>query len=282
MARKRKVQRVLITILVCAAAAYAGLCLLVWLVGDVLLFPAPTSSYADDGRIIKLTTRDGAKISAFHQPAADATYTILFSHGNGEDIGRNRRWMDELAARGYSVFAYDYHGYGTSEGRASEQAVYADIDAAYDHLTGTLGVPPERIILYGRSIGSGPSVDLATRRPVAGLVLECPFASAFRAATRITLLPLDKFRNLAKMPSVPCPVLVIHGRRDMIVPFSQGQALFAAARGPKRSLWIDPAGHNTCIQEAGEEYFWALKEFVEMVAECENPADAGSLSCRQW
>ncbi|MFB3892899.1 MAG: alpha/beta hydrolase [Phycisphaerae bacterium] len=253
-----------IAIAVALAASYGVLLLMAALLADRMLFPAPASSYTDSAAILKLKTADGVTISAAYLKNHDARYTILFSHGNGEDIGRDWGAWEQLRDAGFSVFAYDYHGYGTSGGSPSEQAAYADIDAAYDYLTGPLAVPPGRIIVYGRSVGSGPSVDLASRRPVGGLVLEAAFTSAFRIVMLGALMPWDKFCNIDKIGKVSCPVLVIHGRRDAIVPFSHGQRLYTAAGGPKRCLWLDEAGHNDCLLAAGPEYYQALRELAAL------------------
>src|SRR5262249_3224266 len=152
-----------------------------------------------------------------------------------------------------------------SQGVPSERGVYADVDAAYAYLTRTLGVDPGRIIAYGRSVGSGPAVDLATRHPLAGLVLESAFTTAFRVLTRVPLLPFDKFRNLEKIGRVSCPVLVMHGVEDGIVPIAHGRRLFDAAPDPKRFLWAEGAGHNDFTLVAGDRQARALREFAALL-----------------
>jgi len=115
---------------------------------------------------------------------------------------RLRPILERLHKAGFAVFAYDYQGYGTSQGKPSEQNAYRDIDAAYQYLTAQLKLPSERIIVYGRSTGGGPSVDLASCQRVAGLILESTFTSTFRVITRVPLYPFDKFANLSKISSV--------------------------------------------------------------------------------
>lgn len=225
------------------------------------------AGYDGSVRLVKLTCSDGVAITAVHLGNPLASYTILHSHGNGEDMGDMRAIYELIRQAGFNVMAYDYHGYGTSAGRPSETAAYADIDAAYDYLTGTLGLPPDRIILLGRSIGSGPAVDLATRRPVAGLVVESGFVSAFRVATRVPVLPWDKFKNLAKIGNVPCPVLVIHGTDDWVIPAWHGRKLYDAAPGRKQCLWVQGAGHNDLPGVAGDRYAQSLREFAKLVYE---------------
>ena len=245
--------------------AYIGFAMIALFLSERLLFRPHPSSYVDTSEIVKLTTSDGTVISALYLTNPSARYTIIHSHGNGEDMGDNRYTYQQICNAGFNVFAYDYHGYGTSGGEPSEQRTYADIDAAYDYLTNKLHVPPERIILLGRSIGGGPSVDLAIRKPVAGLLLESAFVSAFRAPTCIKLLPWDKFNNLAKLPSAKCPVLVIHGTDDWTVRAWHGRRLYEAANEPKQCLWVENAGHNDLIDVAGQRYFKALLDFAALL-----------------
>ncbi len=248
---------------------YAALALLAWLFADRMIFLPPAPQYVDDPGMLKLRTAAGERISAVYLPNPRADYTILYSHGNAEDLGVIQPILPVLRDLGFAVLAYDYRGYGTSEGRPSERASYQDINAAYEYLTRQLGVPAHRVILYGRSVGAGPAVDLAARQPVGGLVLESPFTAAFRVLTRVPLLPFDKFRNLAKMPRVGCPVLVMHGLADDVVPASHGQRLFAAAREPKLSLWVPGAGHNDFMWVAGARWAQALREFVSLIRQAQ-------------
>lgn len=227
-----------------------------------LMFPAPPASYQDTPEILKLTVPGGEKISALYLPNSEARFTILYSHGNGEDLGDGRVRLEDWRRLGFSVFAYDYRGYGTSEGTATEQHAYQDIETAYQHVTNNLNVAPDRLILYGRSIGSGPSVYLATKEKIAGLILETPFTSTFRVVIPFPLLPFDRFANLSRIRDVRVPLLILHGTLDEVVPFSHGQALYQAANQPKTFVVIEGAGHNNLSDVAGDRYGKALKEFA--------------------
>jgi fermentation-respiration switch protein FrsA (DUF1100 family) len=249
---------------------YAFLCIYGYFFADGLIFKPQPASYEDTRETLKLTTADGVRISAVYLSNRRASYTILFSHGNAEDLGDIRWVLEELRDMGFAVFAYDYRGYGTSQGNPSESGAYRDIDAAYNYLTQQLGAPPAEIIVYGRSVGAGPSVDLASRQPVAGLVLESPFVTAFRVVTRIPIFPFDKFANIDKIKLVRCPVLVTHGMADQVIPFWHGRELFAAANEPKRFFPVGGAGHNDVMEVAGERYAKALREFVELVRRGDN------------
>lgn len=232
---------------------------------DGIIFQPPSPGYRDDASVLKVISADGARISARYFPNSNATFTLLFSHGNAEDIGYDTPFLKAIHDAGFAVFAYDYQGYGTSEGKPSEQHVYQDNEAAYNYLINSLHVPPGRIIACGRSLGAAAAVDLAAKHPVAGLIMESAFTSAFRVLTRFALLPFDKFPNLEKIRNVHCPVLVIHGKRDGIISFYHGQTLFAAANEPKRSFWVDKAGHNDLALVAGKRYFEELRKFADLV-----------------
>ena len=231
---------------------------------DRIIFQPPPPSYKDSDQIIKLTTADGAKISVIYLPNEDSTYTILYSHGNAEDLGTVRHKLAELHAMGFSVLGYDYHGYGTSQGQPSEKTVYQDVDAAYDYLTNELHVPPEHIILHGFSLGGAIAADLASRRPVGGLILESTFVSAFRVVTSVPM-PFDQFTTLSKLKNITCPTLVVHGRADTVVKFWHGEMLLENANEPKQFLWIDHAGHGDGSYVASEQYEQASKNFAGLI-----------------
>ena len=239
--------------------------LYVFFVADRMIFLPQPSSYPDTSAILKLRTVDQIQLSAVYLPNPASTYTILYTHGNAEDLGDIQPVLQQLQNTGFSVFAYDYRGYGTSQGKPSERNSYRDIDTAYNYLTQQLGVPAQRIIAFGRSVGGGAAVDLAARKPLGGLILESCFTSAFRVVVPFPILPFDKFRNIDKIKKVNCPVLVMHGKADEVVPFSHGQKLFAAAGEPKRYLWVDEAGHNDFIWVAGDRYSSTLREFAQLV-----------------
>jgi fermentation-respiration switch protein FrsA (DUF1100 family) len=262
-----------VRLLLAAIVAYAGVCLVAYLVSDRMIFLPPPSTYRDGSDTLRLTTEDGVEIAAVHLGHERADYTILYSHGNAEDLGLVAPVLSRFREWGFAVLAYDYRGYGTSHGSPSERGAYADIDAAYAYLTGTLGVPAARVIAYGRSVGSGPAVDLAARRPLGGVVVESGFVTAFRVLTRVPLLPFDKFRNIDKIPRVGCPVLVMHGEEDDIVPVVHGRRLFQAAAPPKRALWVKGAGHNDFALVGGDQQARALVAFAALLRALRDRAD---------
>jgi len=255
----RRFSRVLAGLL----AGYAIMLLLAFFFADRVIFVPHPSSYRDAAWTIKLPAGDGVEISAVYLPNPAARYTVLFSHGNAEDLGDDMDFLGDYRAHGFSVFAYDYHGYGTSGGRPSERNAYRDVDAAYGYLSGRLGISPGRIIDHGRSLGGGVAVDLASRRKLAGLILESTFVSTFHVPSRFNFAPFDEFASIDKISAVHCPVLVIHGKKDNMIHLWHAEALFQKANQPKRFWWVEGAGHNDCWDVAGEKYWQTIQSFAQ-------------------
>ena len=172
--------RVLIVVLGSFYAVLIGLALL----SDRLIFQPQPSTYTDEslsstvqrdgGRLMHLMSGD-QRITAVYLPNPAAKYTLLFSHGNAEDLGDAISFLQMFRQAGFAVFSYDYRGYGTSTGRPTERGVYEDEAAAYRYLTETLHVPPDRVIAMGRSVGSAPAIHIAANKNIAGLNEEAPF-----------------------------------------------------------------------------------------------------------
>lgn len=246
-------------------AGYLCLNLYACAMADRAIFQPQAPGYTDSPDVIKIEVEDGERISAVWMPNAEADLTILHSHGNAEDIGDVEPFLTALHDHGYAVFAYDYRGYGTSDGKPSERNTYRDAEAAYAYVTGELGVPPARLIVHGRSLGAALACYLAAEVPVGGLVLQSPFVTAFRVVTRVPLLPFDKFRNIRRIADVACPVLIIHGTADRVVPAWHGRKLFAAAPEPKAYLSLPGAGHNDPVWQTDPEYWHALDRLAGQV-----------------
>jgi abhydrolase domain-containing protein 17 len=255
----RRALRSAVTIL---ATVYAVIAVFGLFFADRLIFRPHPSSYQDTGKITKL--RSGAStISAVYLPNPAARYTILYSHGNAEDIGDLLPMLETMQRSGFSVLAYDYKGYGTSGGRSSERSAYEDEDAAYDYLVTSRRVPANRVIALGRSLGGAMAIDLARRQPVAALIVQSSFITAFRALTGVPILPFDEFRSDDKIGQVHCPVLVVHGTAGAVIPPWHGRRLFRDANNAKRSWWVAGAGHDDLPDVAGARYFATVRQFAD-------------------
>lgn len=218
---------------------------------------------------VTFTTDDGVELHGWFVPG-DSDVTWLWFHGNAGNISdrlENLRLLhDELAV---SVFLIDYRSYGRSEGSPSEEGTYRDAETALAYLLWRPDVDPNRIVYFGRSLGAGVAVELATQRPPHALILESPVPSIPEMVRyHYRFLPIGwlirtKYDSLSKIGDVRVPLLVLHGDRDEVVPFRGGQKLFEAANEPKQFYTIEDAGHNDTVLVGGREYFQALREFVE-------------------
>lgn len=232
------------------------------LIGD----PADYGLPFDD---VSFTADDGVQLHGWFVPGESDVIWLWF-HGNAGNISHRlenlRLLHDEL---GVAVFLFDYRGYGRSQGTPSEEGTYRDAEAALAYVVSRSDVDAKRIVYFGRSLGAGVAVELATRRPPFALILESPVPSIADLVKRhYPFLPVSgllrtKYDSLSKIGNVRAPLLVLHGDRDEIVPFEGGRKLFEAAGEPKKFYTIRGAGHNDTYVVGGREYFSVLREFVE-------------------
>lgn len=250
-----------------AGVLYAGFALLVGMAANRLIFQPRRASYGEDlFGLHRVSAADGTQLAALHLPNPSARHTLFYLHGNAEDLGDSLPLLRQFHAAGFAVLTFDYRGYGLSAGRAAEDNVDADTLTMLGFAQRQLGVKPEAMIVVGRSVGSGPAVELAAGSRVAGLVLISPFTSAFRVMTGVKLLPFDQFDNLAKIGRVQCPAMIFHGLADEVIPFAHGQKLFAAMGEPKRHVWIPDAGHNDIFEVAGDQIRRELLSFEKRLS----------------
>ena len=196
--------------------------------------------------------------------------TILWCHGNAGNITYRYHNLVQLVERlGVDVFILDYRGYGRSEGKPSEEGLYRDGAAAHRYLTETRGVPVERLVLFGRSLGAAVVIHTALNHPAAGVIVESPmFSVREMAVTLFKIRPLgaivpNQFPAGEEIARVKGPVLVLHGDADTIVPLSQGKRVYHAAPEPKFFYRIPGAGHNDTYLIGGERYFERWMSFIE-------------------
>ena len=200
-------------------------------------------------REARLPTADGLSLLSWYLPARDGSPVIAYFHGNGGHIGYRAERLRRFAREGYGVLMLEYRGYGGNPGTPTETGLYADGAAALDFLAHQ-SITPNRLVLYGESLGSAVAVYLAARRDIAGLVLEAPCTSVVEVAqyhysfVPASVLVRDRFASISNIGRIKAPILVLHGHRDRVVPPRYGRALFDAAPEPKEFWFAPEAGHE--------------------------------------
>jgi uncharacterized protein len=243
------------------------------LLNSLLYFPSRAIIETPDRaglvyRDLGLETDDGEQLHGWWIDArTDPVGHLLLCHGNAGNVGDRVLHAALLTATGFDVMLFDYRGYGASSGRPSEEGTYRDAGAALTCLLEQPGVDPSRVFYLGESLGGAVALDLALKRPPAGLVLLSAFTGV-RELGRLhypfvppTLVP-DAYPTLRRIHELQAPLLVIHGDRDDIVPVSEGRALFEAAPGPKRMHVFPGLGHNDLVPLAGAEFARVIASWV--------------------
>ena len=240
---------------------YAAATLLVWKLKNFLMFPAPESSY--DNAQIFLPLPTGEKIAVFWLPSpADGSSVILYSHGNGEDLGNISGLLEEFSSRGFSVCGYDYVGYGASRGKPVEEKIYLAADAVWDWLVNDKGIAPNRIAIVGYSIGSAAATHLAAKHPNARCLVLCGgFVDGIRVVLPFKAFPLKILDNASRLEQIRLPMLVLHGTKDRIVPPRNAPKIVELAKNApsKRLVWLKGTGHF-CSE--AENYFDEVTSFI--------------------
>lgn len=232
---------------------------------EIVITPA---SIGLEFEAISFQASDGTKLHGWYLPGEKDKPLILFCHGNAGNISHrvdNLRLLHEL---GFSVFIFDYRGYGQSEGKASEEGTYADARGALRWLQ-EKGWAEQQMIYFGRSLGAAIALQLALESPPAGLVLESPFTSVeaigrhhYPLLWRLAGWALDvRYDTLSKIDKIKAPLLIFHGEQDEIIPLQMGRELFERAPQPKQFYSIPFAGHNNTYDEGGAKYWQEWQDF---------------------
>ena len=245
------------------ALGYVFVIFIAVFLSDKLIFPVPPASYGKGSDGVEfVVSPSGGKVAVMEFRVEHPRFHILYNHGNAEDLGGIEPWLRTIAQEFHcSVVGYDYPGYGVSSGKPSERSVLESADAVFDWMVGR-GIPEGDIVVWGRSVGSGPATHLAATRHVKALILESAYKSTFTVVTKVPIVPFDKFDNISLIGKVECPVLVMHGKSDGVIPFSHGEALFAKASPPKDHLWVENAGHNDLAAVGGEIFWKTVRGFL--------------------
>jgi len=252
-----------------AVAGYAGVCLLLYAEQRKLVFPplamhttAVAAGFPQAQEVV-IPTSDGEKLVAWYVAPRGNKPLVLYFHGNGDTLSWRVDRDRDLVADGTGLLTVSYRGWEGSTGSASETGFHLDADAAYDFATAR--VSPDRIIVWGHSLGTGVAVRLAAERRVKALVLEAPYTSVADIAAMnypyvpIRLLLTDQFHSDLRIGQVTAPVLVLHGERDDTIPIGFGERLYDLIQAPKQFVRFPEGGH---IDLDDHGAMAAVREFV--------------------
>ncbi len=273
---KNKMAEIVWPIIRIAAAVYIGLSILVYVRQTKYVYypsrkvidnPSDINLHFED---VLLKTQDGETISCWYVPSGGyegSGRMVIFSHGNAGNIGDRLGTIEVFHRMGYDVMVYDYRGYGASTGTPTEQGTYWDALAVWNYVKGEKGIPPEKIVLFGRSLGGAISAWLAEQVGPGALVLESAFRSAPAMARKMfPYLPINlickfDYNNEERLKNITCPIVVAHSVDDEMIPFSHGQKLYERAGEPKMFVEMR-GGHNSGGLDADSAYQARLKEFL--------------------
>ena len=257
-----------------ALVGYLVVLLLLLFFENTLLYPAPRYPTGDwtaaelAHEDVFFPSADGTQLHGWYFEHASPRAVILYAHGNGDCVAYLGPYLSELRNKlRVSIFAFDYRGYGRSEGSPAEAGILADGDAAQRWLVERTGRRPDEIVLMGRSLGGGVVVHLASKNGARGLILQNTFTSLPDAAARmypwapVRLLMRNRYDSLSKIGSFDGPVLSSHGTADDLVPYELGRRLFDAAPTSRKEFFtIEGGGHNT---REPREYYLVLDRWLE-------------------
>jgi fermentation-respiration switch protein FrsA (DUF1100 family) len=262
----RKLAKAGLLAVVILAALYASACASFELFGRKMLYHPSTDVVAPDlagVSAVRLRTADGEKLVAWWAPPAEGAPVFLFFDGNGgrPEIG-DGRWR-RITEKGAGFLAVYYRGYSGSTGRPTEKGLHRDARAGYDWLIAK-GFTPREIVIHGFSLGSSVAVKLASERPARALVLEAPFTAAVDVAklkapwAPLQFIMSDQYLSREWIGQVRMPVLIAHGDRDHVIPFDQGQRLYALANEPKRFVRMPGSDHATLVRDGLYDHVWVF------------------------
>ncbi|MEW6419687.1 MAG: alpha/beta hydrolase [Nitrospirota bacterium] len=216
---------------------------------------------------VTLKTKDGVTISAWYIPARHERGVVLFCHGNAGNISHRLDSIRIFHDLKLSVLIFDYRGYGKSEDSPTEEGTYLDAESAWDYLVNSKHISPEKIILFGRSLGSAIAAEIALNHKAGALIVESGFTSIpdfgrrFFPYLPVRLIARYHYSTIDKVNKIDIPKLFIHSPQDEIIPFEHGMSLFEKASKPKEFLQIK-GSHNEGFLISGRVYIEGLDEFI--------------------
>jgi hypothetical protein len=273
----RTVGRVAWRIVRLVAVVYLLVLLLLLLLENTLIYPAPKYPLGDweadyfEHEDVWFTSADGTKLHGWLVEHPEPRAVVLYAHGNGENVAYLGPYLKQLSEElRLTILAFDYRGYGRSEGSPGEQGILEDAAAAHAWLAQRTGLPANQIVLMGRSLGGAVAIDLAASSGARGLIVQNTFTSLPEAAAwhypwaPVRWLMRNRYDSLAKIARYEGPLLASHGTADEVVPFALGQKLFAAAPGRKEFFRIEGRGHN---DPEPREYYRVLDRWLDSLGD---------------
>ncbi len=216
---------------------------------------------------IFISTQDQIDIQGYFIPNRSSDRILIYFHGNGGNIGHRLPDLIRISSFGINVLGVGYRGYGKSQGKPSERGIYMDGKAALDHVTDKLDFPLHNIIIMGRSIGTTVAIHISQNLDIGGLILVTPLTSGKDSAKAaglgfVSFLAGDAFNNMGKITNISCPVLVIHGTQDSVIPFEMGERIYNHVRTDKQFVKIEGANHNNLSAEYKQRYWPPIDAFI--------------------
>ncbi|MBA7681883.1 hypothetical protein ES703_90225 [subsurface metagenome] len=264
----------LISVIAVLFTAYCGYALILYFMQPKFLYgPVRDIQYTPDElgldfESVVFKTIDGLQLTGWYIPADNSEFTVLFCHGNGGNMMHRLDSINFFYNLGLNCFIFDYRGYGTSEGKPTEEGTYLDAQAAYKWLTEEKKVPPDRILVFGRSLGGSIAAQLTGKVKAKALIIESTFTSYIGMGRKFyPYMPVRWFARFSYntidyIKEVKIPVMIIHSKNDEVVPFEFGLELYEAANEPKEFVEIF-GSHNDGFLVSSEIYKKAWTKWLK-------------------
>ncbi len=228
----------------------------------------PAYKLPENVQEIFIETTDHIKIQSYFIPDETSDMILIYFHGNAGNIGHRLQDLMQLGSFGINILGVGYRGYGKSQGKPSENGIYIDGKSALSYATQELGFTVENIFIFGRSIGTTVAINTSQHIHIKGLILVTPLTSGEDQVKATGLGPVSSlagkaFDNIGKIENVSCPILVIHGNKDKVIPFDMGKRIFNKAKSKKRFIKIEGANHNNLTTKFKKSYWPAIYDFIK-------------------
>jgi fermentation-respiration switch protein FrsA (DUF1100 family) len=214
-----------------------------------------------------IDTEDGIQLQCYLLDHQNSEKIVIYFHGNAGNLSHRIQDLQKLHQMGVSVLGVSYRGYGKSQGSPNEAGVYKDGMAALQYVREDLGYMEKDIYLLGRSIGTTVAIHIAQDKKLAGLVLVTPLTSGKALGLASGMGPFSvvagsAFNNIGKVDNIKCPVLVLHGTADRVIPYEMGVKIHQLLSGPKKMVTLEGAGHNNLSTDYHQQYWAPISEFL--------------------